>query len=165
MNVVNVFVRIPRFSVKRQDQQPEHVERRQSRSGHANEPEELSIICIIPCAPKYGVFAEETGKWRNARDGYGAGEKCRMCPRHVLAQAAHLADVLHTAHSMNDTAGAKEQQSFEEGVSHQMKYAGGIRAGAACQKHVAKLAHRGIRQNLLDVGLNQTNGGRIDGGE
>ena len=88
-----------------------------------------------------------------------------MCPRHMPPQSTHFADVLHATHSMDDAARCEEQQGFEEGVRHEMKYAGGVCAGAACKKHVSKLADGGVRQNLFDIGLDQTNRSCIDGGE
>ncbi len=70
-----------------------------------------------------------------------------------------MAHVLFAAHGVNDGACGQEEQSFEEGVSHQMENACAECADSACEKHVTELTDGGIGENFLDVGLNQADGG------
>ena len=72
-----------------------------------------------------------------------------------MPQATHLAHVLLAAQGVNHTPRAEEEQSFEEGVGHQMENAGGERADAARQEHISQLAHGRIGQHPLDVILHQ----------
>src|SRR5207248_795640 len=65
---------------------------------------------------------------------------------------------LLAAHGMNDAARREKEQSFEEGVGHQVEDARGERANSAGEEHVAKLADSGIGKHALDIGLHQTDG-------
>ena len=40
-----------------------------------------------------------------------------------MSQAAHFANVLNAAHTVNDTAGSQKEKRFEKGMGHQMKHA------------------------------------------
>ena len=86
----------------------------------------------------------ETGK-RKAADEEGP-----ECDRHLLAQAAHIEHILWInfviarvqdamLHAVNDRAGAKEEQRFEEGVCDQVEDCRDIRADAERGDHEAKL--------------------------
>ena len=60
---------------------------------------------------------------------------------------------------MDHAAGAEEEQRFEERVRHQVIDAGGKRAAAHADEHVAELRNRGIGEDLLDIVLRQADGG------
>ena len=71
--------------------------------------------------------------------------------RQVLAQPAHLADVLLVVHRDDHGAGRQEQQRLEERVRHQMEDAGRVRGRAERDGHVAELRERRVRDDALDV--------------
>ena len=56
-------------------------------------------------------------------------------------------------HRMNDAARTKEQERLEECMRHQVEDAGGKCTDTEREKHVAELAHRGVRQNTFDIVL------------
>ena len=73
--------------------------------------------------------------------------------------------VIGSVHREDHRTRAKEQQRLEERVRHQMKDAGGIRAHAHADEHVAQLRDRRVRENFLDVPLLQSNRRGEDSGE
>ena len=84
---------------------------------------------------------------------------------HHAAEPAHLPYVLDASHSVDDTTGRKKQERLEERVCHQVEHSRRVGAGAARQKHVSKLADGGVRENSLDVSLDQTDRRGEDSGE
>ncbi len=59
---------------------------------------------------------------------------------------------------MNHAARREKEQRLEERVRHQVKNAGGERANATREKHVAQLADGRVCENLLDIRLHQADG-------
>src|SRR6476661_9860619 len=57
--------------------------------------------------------------------------------------------------SLDDDAGREKEQSFEKGMSHEMKDRGRPGTNPQRQEHVADLADRGIREDPLDVRLRE----------
>ena len=84
--------------------------------------------------------------------------------RNLLAQAAHVAHVLLAGEGVDHAAGAEEEQRLEEGMRHQVVDAGGERAAADADEHVAELRNRGVGEDLLDIVLRQADGGGEEGG-
>ena len=89
---------------------------------------------------------------------------------HVLAQAAHRGDVarrLRTAvlHAVHDRAGAEEQTRLEEGVRADVEDRGGPVTGAGRDEHEAELTDRGVREDLLQIGLGERHEGGGQRGE
>src|SRR5512146_1077115 len=82
-----------------------------------------------------------------------------MGPGNFLTQASHFPDVLFTGKGMDHRSGGEEQKGLEEGMRHEVKDGGGIRAHAASQERVSQLADSRIGQDALDVGLNETDRG------
>src|SRR5208283_4115749 len=60
---------------------------------------------------------------------------------------------------MHDAAGAEKQQCLKVCVRKKVKNAGAVCTYAACEKHVAELAHGGISDDALYIILNQGDGG------
>ena len=106
------------------------------------------------------VLAEETGQQRKAGDRQTARRERAVRDGHGTPQPAHAADVLFLVHAVDDAAGAQEQQGLEEGVRHDVEHRGRVRPHPEAEKHVAELAHRGVGQHFLDVGLHQRDRGR-----
>ncbi len=70
-----------------------------------------------------------------------------------------MTQILFAVQAVNYRARAQEQQRLEERVRHQVEDAGGKRAHADAQKHVAELRDGGVREDFLDIDLRQTDGG------
>ena len=147
----------PILTVKGHIDQAKHVERRhpggdgpdhpQDWVAHEGEREDL-------------VLAEESGEQRNAGNGQCANEHRQVGDRHIFPETTHPGHVLLMVHGMNDRPAAQEEQRLEEGMGHQVKGRGPECADARRQEHVAQLRDRRVGQNLLDVGLHQTDRGR-----
>src|SRR5579871_3092341 len=118
--------------------EPEHIERSQSGSNHANSPDHRSAIGTVKDGAENFVFAEEAGKWREAGNGNGGDRHYPESDRNFLAQSAHATHVLLTAHGVNHRACAKEQQCFKESVCHQMEDSSRVRCYATGQEHIAE---------------------------
>src|SRR5213594_28633 len=153
VNVMNLLVGVPGCSVESQNQQAEHVERRETCRKNTDKPKHSAVIGVIPRAPQNRILAEEAGQRGKTGDGQCSGEKCFVRPGHQASEAAHLSYILDTSHSMNDTTGGKKKERLEERMSHQVEDAGGIGSGAAREEHVSKLADCGVCENFLDIGL------------
>src|SRR5262249_41464706 len=102
------------------------------------------------------VLAPETGKQRHASQSSRAAQECPVGSLEQSAQAAEATHINHATHGVHDTAGAEKQKSLEEGMGEQVK--DGSDDGKLCQvahaaaqseKHVAKLADRGVGQHTL----------------
>ena len=101
------------------------------------------------------VLAEKSGQRRNARNRDRRDHERPRRDRNLAPQRAHLAHVLLAGHRVDHAARTEEEQRLEERVGHQVENAGGERAHAQRQEHVAELADRGIGQHALDVVLHQ----------
>ena len=84
-------------------------------------------------------------------------------PGDLLAQAAHVAQVLLARERVDHAARAEEQQRLEERVGHQVVDARRKRAAAHAHEHVAELRNGGIGEDLLDIVLRQADGGGEEG--
>ena len=107
------------------------------------------------------VFGEEARQRRYPRQRQRSHQEEEAGGGHLAPEASHLAHVLLPVHCVDDVAGGKEEQRLEERVRHQVKEARDLGADSDCEEHVADLAHGGVGQHPLDVGL----GGRRQGRE
>ena len=106
-----------------------------------------------------GVLAVEPGEEGEARDGEGRAHHGQVGPLDFFPQAAHVAHVLLARERVDHAARSEEQEGLEEGVGHQVVDAGGKRADADADEHVAELRDGGVGENLLDIVLRQADGG------
>src|SRR6267142_4657482 len=152
---VNFMFVVALLAMKRQEDQPKHVERRQQRGGKSepikNVSGPASAVFVLKSAQQDGILAKEARKRRETRDCQCCSEHGEVRPADLFAEPAHAVHVLLAAHGVNHAARREEEKCFEKGMRHQMKNASGERANATSEKHVAQLADRGIRQNLLDI--------------
>src|SRR5262245_46458739 len=79
-----------------------------------------------------------------------------------MALPAHLANVLQAAQAVGHAARTKKQKGLEEGVRHQMNNASAVFTCTAREEEVSKLAYSGVSEDLLHIGLNQSNRCRND---
>ncbi len=146
--------------MKRQQEQAEHVERSDPGRQHAQPIEKGIGVGAVVRGQQDGVLAEKAVKAGRSRDRQGRGEHGAVGPGNALAKAAHAPHVLLAAHRVHHAAGAQKEQSLEKGMRHQVEDSGAERAHTASQKHVAQLADGRVGEHLLDVGLDQGDGGR-----
>src|ERR1700693_5223946 len=149
---------ITRRAEKRQPDQAEHVKGGEYGGGQYHRVENLAAMFVLKCAKEDGVFRKKSGEGEEAGDGNGAEEHAPRSDFNLGPESAHVPHVLLAAHSVNNAAGGKEEQCFEEGMGHQVKHASAESANTAAEEHVAELADGGIGQNFLNVGLHQTDG-------
>ena len=67
--------------------------------------------------------------------------------------------------AVNNGACCQEEEALEEGVRHQMEDAGRIRSHTGGHEHVSELRDGRVRENLLDIGLRNANGGGKESGQ
>src|SRR5205814_4300217 len=149
------------ISNERKKEQPEHVEGSHSCGDEANNPQQEKAVESL--AENF-IFAEKSGEGKNPRDGQRRDPKRSRGNRNLLPQAAHLANVLIAGHRVDHAARPKEQQRFEESMSHQVKDSGGEGAHTQGEEHVSELADGGVGENLLNVVLHERHGGCKNGG-
>ena len=107
---------------KRQEDQPEHVERSEQRGEQADaRRESLATVVALEGAQQDRIFAEESGERRKAGDRQRGRQHRAVRPLDLLAEAAHFAHVLLAAHGVNHAAGREEEKRLEERVRHQVE--------------------------------------------
>jgi hypothetical protein len=99
------------------------------------------------------VLRVEAGEERRADQRQRADQRRDPRDRHVLLQAAHVADVLVVVHADDHGAGGEEEQRLEERVRHQVEHRDRVRRGAERDRHVAELRQRRVGDDALDVVL------------
>ena len=90
-------------------------------------------------AEEDGVLGEEAGQGRNAGQRGGADHERAPGGRHLVAQAAHLADVQFAVGGVHDAAGAQEEQGLVEGVGEKQEHGRTVCAHADAHHHEAEL--------------------------
>src|SRR6267142_5072779 len=130
------------FTVKRQEDQPEHVEGRQQRRGQAERVKHVTsvppAVFTLEGAQQDRVLAEKSRKWRKSRYRESCRQHRQIYPTDLLAEPAHAVHVLLAAHGMNHAASREEEQGLEKRMRHQMKNPRRKCANAARKKHVTQ---------------------------
>ncbi len=160
-----------RLAQEGEDEQPGHVEGRAQRRPASRAPRppgrprarRRSGDSSAP--PRMASFDQKPASGTDAGDGQGGDGERPGGVGHLLPQAAHLPDVGLVAHAVHDRAGAEEQAGLEEGVGGEVGDAGPEDARAHPDEHEAELAHGGVGQHLLDVGLGEGDDGGEERGE
>src|SRR3981189_2828129 len=106
------------LAVKGEEYETEHVEGSEERGEQAEAVENVAAVFVVESAEQDGVLTEECGQGREASDGQCGDEHGPVRPLNFFAEAAHFQHVLLAAHGVNNAAGGKEEQRFEESVSH-----------------------------------------------
>ena len=162
---VNFVLVVARLAEEREEDQPEHVERSESRAKQAEQPKQQSSVRGGTRGVQNFVLAEKTRESRDSGD-CERGDKHRPERNgNFCAQAAHVGHFLVAAHGVNHAAGREEEQALEESVRHQVKDAGGVGPDSQAEKHVAELRDGGVGEDFLDVGLHQADGRGVEGGD
>ena len=146
-----------RLTEESQENRPEHVECRHARRDNAD-PEEQRMPVMR--SDKDRILGKVAGRKGKSGDRQGSAEQGSERDRRLLAQSAHVLKVLFATQGVDHRSCAEEQQRFEESVRHDVEDAHRECADTARQEHVAKLRHGGVRVDLFDVVLNQTDGRR-----
>ena len=161
-----------RLAVERHEDQPERVERRHE---HARDDGEVRVRVPGDRRRVHGlddrVLREEAGERRDSAQREAADQHRHVGDRHVLAQAAHVAHVLIVVHRDDRRARAEEEQRLEARVRHQVEDSARIVGHAERDRHVAELRQRRVRDDALDVVLDDAQdpekqrAGRADHGD
>ncbi len=99
-------------------------------------------------------MADLDARQTEAGDGEDADEECPACDGHLLAETAHLHDVLLVMAALDDLAGAEEHHRLEEGVGHEVEQGRRPGADTHAEDHVTELAECRVGEDLLDIRLN-----------
>src|ERR1700730_8103903 len=163
MNVYLMSVQ-ERLAPEGQETQTEHAERRKQRRQQTKRVKNGPTGLALESGEENSILGEKSREEGNAGDGEGGDQHGPKGPANLLTQPAHAAHVLLASHGVNHAARREEEKRFEECMRHQMENASGERANAACQKHVAQLADCRIRENFLDIRLDEADGRRKERG-
>ena len=157
MVIVVVNLRILVVTLLAMEDQEVHPERVKRGDEHACQHSEVREARTWQVAEVHGLNdavlgVEAREQWR-ADQGQRAEQRGDPGNGHVLAHAAHPANVLVMVHAHDDRASPEEQQRLEERVGHEVEH--GHRVGRSTQshRHVTQLGQRGVSHHALDVVL------------
>jgi hypothetical protein len=145
------------FAVKSQIGEPEHIKGGQQRADGSHGIEHIMVMSEGVSHDL--IFAPKSRKGRNSRNGDRADEEQLVGPGDLMAEAAHLSNVLLPGQGMNDGPRRQEEQGLEKSVRHEMENRGRVSTDAGAEEHIAQLAHRRIGQHPLDVVLHEADCG------
>jgi hypothetical protein len=137
------------------EEEAEGVEGSEEGADRADPPQDPTERPRVGGACQDRVLREEARERRHGREGERADYERAIGVGKAPAQAAHAADVLLVGERVDDDAGGQEEERLEEGVRHEMEEAGAVRPQADCEEHVADLAHGRVRDDALDVRLDE----------
>src|SRR5437016_11420742 len=141
---VNVMLVVAWLAVKRQQDQPKHVERSEQRRHQSERVKRVSNVAppvfALEGTKQNRVLAKESRKWRKSRDCQSGRQHRQVSPANLFAQAAHAVHVLFAAHGMNHAARREAENLLEERMRYQVESARRKRSHAAREQHVTQLA-------------------------
>ena len=143
------------FAMEHQEVHAEGIEGRDKHPGHHRQVRKASARQVA-FGHRFNdaVLGVKAREERCANQGQRTQQGRDPGDGHVLAHAAHPANVLVVVHAHDDRACAQEQQGLEESVRHQVEHRHRVGRGAQGHGHVAQLRQGGIRHHALDVVLN-----------
>ena len=111
--------------------------------------------------PENFILAVKAGRHqRQGHQGRPPNQETGIGHRQALSQPAQPGHILLMVATGDHRTGRQEQQRLEEGVGDQVENGGIERPDAERQEHITNLAHGGIGQHPLDIGLGQGSEGR-----
>src|SRR3990170_3552120 len=108
----------PGIAEEGEEDQPEHVERRDPRGGGGHPPQDRAPVGGRERLPQDLVLGEEARQPRDPRNRQGRGEHREERDGNVFPQSPHLPHVLLPREGVDHRAGAEEEERLEEGVGH-----------------------------------------------
>ena len=157
------------------DDLPGHVEGGHRSRRRGEHPQRG--VATVNGLPEDFVLAEEPGERRNAGDRHGGDHEGVRGPGQVAHEAAHVPHVLHLGvmalpaggvfgvlHGVDHAARPEKEARLEESVGHQVEDRRTKGSHAGAQEHVAELGNGGVGEDLLDVVLEECDGGCKEGG-
>ena len=132
---------------------PEDVERGAAGRGQTEQPDERVAARVRGL--EHHVLREEAGEARHARDGERSDQEGASGDRHLLLQTTHVTDAQLPVQAVHDGPRTEEQQGLEEGVGHEVEDSRRKGADADADDHVADLGDRRVREDLLEVLLDE----------
>ena len=157
MSLVCVFLdERARLAAEDGEVEPRRVQARQKRARESGGVEHVAErVAARERSRDDSVLRPEAGEDRDAHEGERADEERDVRLRHELAEAPHLADVLLAVQVMDHEPGGHEQQRLEEGVHREVEDRVPVGADPRREEHVADLRHRRVRDDALDVPLDE----------
>src|SRR6267154_5884156 len=117
MHVYFMFV-VALLDMKSQDDQAEHVERRQQCGGQAEPIKSVSgsasAVFVLKSAQQDRILTEEARERRETRDCQCCREHGEVRPADLFVEPAHAVHVLLAAHGVNHAARREEEKRLEE---------------------------------------------------
>ncbi len=105
-------------------------------------------------------FAKKPASGEHAGQGERADHERPPSDRHPADQPAHPLQVGFLVHAVHHRAGAQEHQRLVERVGDEHEHRARVEAHPGRHEHEAELAHRGVREDALDVVLGEGAGRR-----
>ena len=149
---------LARLAAEHREVEAGGVEARQQGAEEPGGPERVAE-CVTTRERRRSdaVLRPEPGEDRDPHQRESADRERDVRARHDRPEAAHLADVLLAVQVVDDEAGRHEEQRLEEGVHREVEDRVAVRPDPRGHEHVADLRHRRVRDDALDVPLDERN--------
>ena len=111
----------PGLAKESHEQSPEHVEGRHPGSDGSHQPQQEMAVGTGKGLPEDLVLTEKSREARNSGDGLRGDEKGPKGIGNLFPESSHFSHIQFAAQGVHHTSGAKEEESFEESMGHQME--------------------------------------------